>query len=114
MALEVRKLHALLVTSYSLPLSTVIGLTCALVLAEAGYSVNVVARDLPDDSTSQQFASPWAGASWHPAISADDERQLRWETITFKKIWSLIPRGLGMVSLSDRGETRKYQRGVFA
>lgn len=76
----------------------VIGLTAALVLAEAGYSVRIVARDLPEDSTSQQFASPWAGANWHSFVTAEDERQVRWETLTFRKIWSLIPRGLAMVS----------------
>lgn len=74
-----------------------IGLTSALVLAEAGYSVHVVARDLPED-TSQQFASPWAGANWHSFVTAEDERQVRWERLTFEKMWSLIPRGLAMVS----------------
>lgn len=80
---------------------SVIGLTSALVLAEAGYFVSIVARDLPEDSTSQGFASPWAGANWHSFVTAEDERQVRWETLTFKKIWSLIPRGLAMVSHSS-------------
>jgi len=35
----------------------VIGLTCALTLAEQGYQVKLIARDLPEDSTSQSFAS---------------------------------------------------------
>ncbi|KAF9518107.1 hypothetical protein BS47DRAFT_1482838 [Hydnum rufescens UP504] len=74
----------------------VIGLTAALRLAESGYSVSIVARDLPSDSNSQQFASPWAGANWHSFCTAEDERQCRWETITFKKVWSLIPSGVAM------------------
>lgn len=38
----------------------VVGLTSALLLARHGYQVDVVARDLASDSTSQAFASPWA------------------------------------------------------
>jgi hypothetical protein len=39
--------------------SGVIGLTCALVLCEAGYKVSIVARELPGD-TSNNWASPWS------------------------------------------------------
>lgn len=38
----------------------VIGLTSALLLAQDGFAVKIVARDLPEDSYSQGFASPWA------------------------------------------------------
>jgi hypothetical protein len=38
----------------------VIGLTCALVLAQQGHSVRIVGRDLPSDASSTAFASPWA------------------------------------------------------
>ena len=41
-------------------LRSVIGLTSALTLAEQGYQVKLIARDLPEDSASQAFASPWA------------------------------------------------------
>ena len=36
----------------------VVGMACALLLAEAGYSVKIVARDLPGDKGSE-WASPW-------------------------------------------------------
>lgn len=36
----------------------IIGLTSALLLADAGYEVTVVARNLPGD-TSTQWSSPW-------------------------------------------------------
>lgn len=36
----------------------VIGLTSALVLAEAGHKVTVLARELPGDG-SKKWASPW-------------------------------------------------------
>ena len=39
----------------------VIGLTAAHVLSEdARYKITVVARELPEDLDSQEFASPWA------------------------------------------------------
>src|SRR5258708_15768515 len=59
----------------------VIGLTCALRLAESGFDVDIVARDLPADLDSQQFASPWAGANWHPFPTAEAKRQCRWEAL---------------------------------
>ncbi|KAB8072453.1 hypothetical protein BDV29DRAFT_177387 [Aspergillus leporis] len=39
----------------------VISFTSASVLAEAGYSVTVLARELPGDD-SKKWTSPWAGA----------------------------------------------------
>ena len=36
----------------------IVGLTSALLLADAGYKVTVVARNLPGD-TSTQWSSPW-------------------------------------------------------
>jgi len=41
----------------------VIGLTAAHVLTEGGgsdFKVTVIARDMPEDLSSQGFASPWA------------------------------------------------------
>jgi 2-polyprenyl-6-methoxyphenol hydroxylase-like FAD-dependent oxidoreductase len=38
----------------------VIGLISAAKLAEQGYKPVIVARDLPTDSESPDFASPWA------------------------------------------------------
>jgi len=36
------------------------GLTAALTLKDQGYRITIVARDLPEDTGSQDFASPWA------------------------------------------------------
>lgn len=100
----------------------VVGLSCGLALAQKGYRVHFVARDLPDDSTSQGFASPWAvslslflflsldsgdarltrdpdaqGANWTPFYSRDEgPRQAKWEEATFAKWVSLVPSGLAM------------------
>ena len=78
----------------------VIGLTFAHVLTEGEssklFNVTIMAREMPEDLTSQAFASPWAvshhilllgdltkslqGANWSPM--QNDERQLRWEKYT--------------------------------
>lgn len=74
----------------------VIGLTVAHVLTEGEgsnlFNVTIVARDMPEDLTSQAFASPWAGADWSPMQPG--ERLIRWEKYTFNKFWSMIPTGL--------------------
>lgn len=78
----------------------VIGLTVAHVLTEGEgrnlFNVTIVARDMPEDLSSQGFASPWAvshfmlllchliktpqGADWSPM--QNDERLIRWEKYT--------------------------------
>ncbi|BGP22281.1 D-amino acid oxidase [Rhodotorula toruloides] len=74
--------------------SGVIGLSSALILARKGYSVHIVARDLPEDVSSQTFASPWAGANWTPFMTlSDGPRQAKWEESTFKKWVELVPTG---------------------
>jgi glycine/D-amino acid oxidase-like deaminating enzyme len=62
------------------PLTPVIGLTAALLLARRGYAVEVVARNLPGDSLDQDWASPWAGANWCPF--GVDPRVCKWEAET--------------------------------
>ncbi|GAA5865820.1 hypothetical protein JCM3774_003109 [Rhodotorula dairenensis] len=77
--------------------SGVIGLSCALALAQRGFKVHVVARDLPQDTVSQTFASPWAGANWTPFMTKDaGPRQAKWEEATFKQWVNLVPQGLAM------------------
>ena len=56
----------------------VIGLSCAVRLAEAGYDAHVVARDLPDETTSAV-----AGALWLPYRAEPVERVGPWARATF-------------------------------
>lgn len=71
----------------------VIGLTVAHVLTEdENFKVTIVARDMPEDFSSQAFASPWAAADWAPLTT--DERLITWEKHTFDKFWGMIPTGL--------------------
>jgi hypothetical protein len=68
---------------YSSLYYTVIGLTCALSLVEKGFAVHIVARGLPEDTDSQNFASPWAGANICPFKSKEEgPREAKWETAT--------------------------------
>lgn len=57
----------------------VVGLSAALVLAENGYTVTVVARNLPTDPLSSEYTSPWAGAHFRPfpSRSVSDKREMR-------------------------------------
>ena len=51
----------------------VIGLSCAVRLAEGGYDVAVFARDLPLETTSAV-----AAAIWYPYLSAPEDRVAAW------------------------------------
>jgi D-amino-acid oxidase len=42
----------------------VLGLSIAQELTDRGYTVVIVAKDLPNNPHSQGFASPWAGCNW--------------------------------------------------
>ncbi len=55
------------------------GLTCGVVLAEAGYGVTVWARELPQETTS------WvAAAIWHPFKVAPLDRVVEWGRRSFE------------------------------
>jgi D-amino-acid oxidase len=56
----------------------IIGLTCALRLAEAGYAVDVLARDLPAETTSAV-----AGGLWLPCLTEPTDRVNRWARTGF-------------------------------
>ncbi|KAJ5679324.1 hypothetical protein N7462_007568 [Penicillium macrosclerotiorum] len=68
--------------------SGVIGLLSALTLMEAGYTVTIIARDLPGDD-SQDWASPWAGAAIFPHPDAKGQALVK---ETFKYYWALAHR----------------------
>ncbi|KAL3420873.1 putative FAD dependent oxidoreductase [Phlyctema vagabunda] len=62
------------------------GLACASVLCSK-YDVTIVARDLPGD-LGTDWASPWAGAVFHPQKTTDRLKQ-EMQTIAFKHYWAL-------------------------
>lgn len=56
----------------------VIGLSCAVRLLEAGHRVDVLARDLPRETTSAV-----AAALWYPYRAWPEDRVLGWATTTY-------------------------------
>ncbi|CAM3791204.1 FAD-dependent oxidoreductase [Nocardioides zeicaulis] len=62
----------------------VVGLTCAVRLLEAGHRVDVVARDLPLETTSAV-----AAALWYPYRAAPRERVTTWGATTYEVLAGL-------------------------
>ncbi len=62
----------------------VIGLTCAVRLAEAGYDTHVLARDLPLETTSAV-----AGGLWLPYLAQPAHKVRRWGAATLAELTGL-------------------------
>jgi D-amino-acid oxidase len=62
----------------------VIGLSCAVRLAEGGYDVAVFARDLPLETTSAV-----AAALWYPYLSAPEDRVAAWSRASYEEFAKL-------------------------
>lgn len=65
----------------------VIGLSCAVRLLEAGHRVDVVARDLPGETTSAV-----AAAFWYPFRAWPQERVLAWSRRSFEVFEAIAQR----------------------
>ena len=59
----------------------VIGLSCAVRLAEAGHDVGVFARDLPPETTSSV-----AAAMWYPYLASPQGRVAEWAAVTYREL----------------------------
>src|SRR4051794_20658066 len=59
----------------------VVGLSCALRLLEAGHRVDVLARELPRETTSAV-----AAAIWYPYRADPPERVLAWSRRTYDEL----------------------------
>jgi len=62
----------------------VIGLSCAVRLAEGGYDVAVLGRDLPLETTSAV-----AAAIWYPYLSAPEDRVAAWSRTSYDEFAKL-------------------------
>jgi D-amino-acid oxidase len=62
----------------------VVGLSCAVRLAESGYEVAVLARDLPLETTSAV-----AAAVWYPYLAAPRDKVARWAESTYAEFAEL-------------------------
>jgi D-amino-acid oxidase len=64
----------------------VIGLTCAVRLAESGLAVDVLARDLPLETTSAAGSGLWFPAPRGAAATPLGERELGWAALTLAEL----------------------------
>lgn len=62
----------------------VLGLSCATRLLEAGHDVDVIARDLPPETTSMV-----AAAIWYPYLASPRDRVVGWSATTFGELCRL-------------------------
>ncbi|PWZ02031.1 nucleotide-binding domain-containing protein [Testicularia cyperi] len=95
----------------------VLGLTDAFELRERGHKVTILARELPEDSFSQNFASPWAGANWCSFATLQDRPAQRRDEVTFKKwlqiVRQLPPEVMAMVEFTDITPHKRESRDVW-
>lgn len=66
----------------------VVGLTCAVALSEAGHRVDVLARDLPLESTSAV-----AAALWYPYLAEPRDRVVGWGAAAYARFAALAATG---------------------
>jgi D-amino-acid oxidase len=64
----------------------VVGLTCAVRLAEAGFTVDVLARELPLETSSAAGGGLWQARTATPAPGSDD---VRWARATLRELRAL-------------------------
>ena len=80
----------------------VVGLTCAVRLLEAGHRVDVVARDLPLETTSAV-----AAAIWYPYLAEPPDLVARWSAVTRSAFETLVTEEPdGGVRLAEGTEVR--------
>jgi D-amino-acid oxidase len=72
----------------------VIGLTSAIRLAEAGYEVDVMARELPLETTSAT-----AGGLWMPFLAEPAQAVARWARLTYENLVELAGSPLSGVAV---------------
>ncbi len=76
----------------------VVGLSCAVRLAESGHDVAVLARDLPSETT-----SAIAAAIWYPYLISPPERVSAWSRETYRELVRLAA-GLPFIRLRSGSE----------
>src|SRR5882762_10415221 len=72
------------------------GLTCAVVLAERGYRVAIIAEETGSDTTSAA-----AGAIWYPYDAEPADKVIAWALQTYKILVDLVHDKRSGVSMID-------------
>ncbi|GAA5840399.1 hypothetical protein JCM5353_004392 [Sporobolomyces roseus] len=89
----------------------VIGLSTAIKLQEAGYKVDICARDLPGDRKTINAASAWAGAHHGSVATGADMRMHNFDARTFKVMSEMIERDpKGPLTSVDQVEYREQPK----
>ncbi|MEU5882036.1 FAD-dependent oxidoreductase [Spirillospora sp. NPDC047279] len=78
----------------------VIGLSCAVRLAEAGHEVRVLARERPEETTSAV-----AAALWYPYLAFPAERVTAWSTTAYREFARLSETAGPAAGISVRAGT---------
>ncbi len=77
----------------------VVGLSCALRLLRAGHRVDVLARDLPLETTSSV-----AAAIWYPYLALPQDKVTAWGKATYDEFARLAARGVDGVAMRSGTE----------
>lgn len=72
----------------------VVGLSCAIRLAEAGHRVDVLARELPQETTSTV-----AAALWYPYLALPQDLVTQWSARSYE-VYAGLPGGCGVRMLT--------------
>jgi D-amino-acid oxidase len=84
----------------------VVGLTCAVRLAEDGHDVHVLARDLPQETTSAV-----AAACWYPYLALPEERVLAWSARSYAVLEAMADAAAGGVVMRESIELHRRPAG---
>lgn len=84
----------------------VVGLTCAVRLAEDGHDVHVLARDLPAETTSA-VAAAW----WYPYRALPQDRVTSWSAHTYEVLEALAADPLSGVLMRESVEVHRQPAG---
>jgi D-amino-acid oxidase len=82
----------------------IVGLSCALRLLEAGHRVDVLARDLPLETTSSV-----AAAIWYPYLALPQDRVTAWGKAAYAEFARQADRGVDGVAMRNGTELLRSQ-----
>jgi D-amino-acid oxidase len=82
----------------------VVGLSCALRLLEAGHRVDVLARDLPLETTSSV-----AAAIWYPYLAFPQDKVTAWGKATYAEFARQADQGVDGVAMRNGTELLRHE-----
>ncbi|KAL1603804.1 hypothetical protein SLS60_005395 [Paraconiothyrium brasiliense] len=93
----------------------VVGMSIASVLSRR-HSITIVARDMPGDPPSTEWASPWAGASFIFG-GCKDRREMQMQLDAFAELWRLSDTspasGIKKMTINDAFDEEKEDGDIW-